>query len=219
VAPGNQVISLEAPNSTLALNPLTAVPATLFATGLLGNSANYIRLSGTSMATPVVSGAAALLLQQNPSLTPDQVKARLMKTATKTLNLYSVGVDAHTFQNFSNQSDIFTVGAGYLNIAAALMNHDLATLPALSPTAIRNPITKKVTIRRNMATCWGNLSVWGDAQVFGNIVFSIAGVTAMDDSVLWGDSVIWGLMDSVLWGDSVLSASSMQALASGDADQ
>src|ERR1700716_413131 len=113
VAPGNQVISLEAPNSTLALNPLTAVPATLFATGLLGNSANYIRLSGTSMATPVVSGAAALLLQQNPSLTPDQVKARLMKTATKTLNLYSVGVDAHTFQNFSNQSDIFTVGAGY----------------------------------------------------------------------------------------------------------
>ena len=36
------------------------------------------------MATPVVSGAAAILLQQHPTLTPDRVKARLMKTAYKT---------------------------------------------------------------------------------------------------------------------------------------
>ena len=33
---------------------------------------------------PVVSAAAALLMQQNPTLTPDQVKARLMLTANKT---------------------------------------------------------------------------------------------------------------------------------------
>jgi serine protease AprX len=36
------------------------------------------------MATPYVSAAAVLLIQQNPSLTPDQVKARLMLTAVKT---------------------------------------------------------------------------------------------------------------------------------------
>ena len=41
------------------------------------------------MATPVVSGAAALLIQKSPSLTPDQVKARLMKTATKSFSLYT----------------------------------------------------------------------------------------------------------------------------------
>jgi serine protease AprX len=41
----------------------------------------YIRLSGTSMSAPMVAGAAALLLQAEPNLTPDQVKYRLVNTA------------------------------------------------------------------------------------------------------------------------------------------
>jgi len=39
--------------------------------------------SGTSMACPHVSGAAALLLQASPSLTPAEVKAALIETATE----------------------------------------------------------------------------------------------------------------------------------------
>ena len=49
----------------------------------------YYELSGTSMATPMVSGAVALMLQQKPALTPDQVKARLMKTAWKGIGQYT----------------------------------------------------------------------------------------------------------------------------------
>lgn len=43
----------------------------------------YFSLSGTSMATPVCAGVVAQMLQNNISLTPDQVKTRLMKTAKK----------------------------------------------------------------------------------------------------------------------------------------
>jgi serine protease AprX len=44
-------------------------------------SGRLFRGSGTSQASAVVSGAAALLLQANPALTPDQVKAALVATA------------------------------------------------------------------------------------------------------------------------------------------
>jgi serine protease AprX len=224
MAPGNNVISLLAPNSTLALSyPKTLISNSTYETlGIPGVSGDYFRLSGTSMATPVVSGAAALLIQQHPSLTPDQVKARLMKTAAKALNLYSVGVDALTLQTFNEQSDIFTVGAGYLDINAALANNDLVTLPALSPSAVHNATTHTTVITRGAGT-WGDSILWGDSAVFGNIVFShvaqFSAVLGMDDSILWGDSVIWGQDASVLWGDTVNAASSPSALTAGDGDR
>ncbi len=108
------------------------------------------------MATPVVSGAAALLLQKSPSLTPDQVKARLMKTAVKAFSpVYTTGVDSITSMLFNGQSDMFTAGAGYLDIRAALSNGDLATKAALSPLAVYDPVTRTVSIVRDFSVRWG----------------------------------------------------------------
>jgi subtilisin family serine protease len=44
----------------------------------------YMQLSGTSFATPIVSGAAAHVLALHPEYTPDQVKGALMGTARPT---------------------------------------------------------------------------------------------------------------------------------------
>ncbi|HTL44323.1 MAG TPA: S8 family peptidase, partial [Vicinamibacterales bacterium] len=65
VAPGNRITSASSPGSYLA----TTYPDRV--TPVRGNRA-YIELSGTSMSTAVVSGAAALLLEARPALTPAQ---------------------------------------------------------------------------------------------------------------------------------------------------
>jgi serine protease AprX len=73
VAPGRRIVSIRVPGSALDnLFPDRVVTA--------HNGSTYLRLSGTSMSTPVVSGAVALLLERRPDLTPDQVKSLLVST-------------------------------------------------------------------------------------------------------------------------------------------
>src|SRR4029077_12928113 len=130
-APGNKVVSRMASSSdTLAASfPALAVyPCNNSRTscGPQYGSARYLRLSGTSMATPVVSGVSALLLQKSPSLTPDQVKARLMKTAWKGFSSYTTATDQGSGVVYQIEQDLFAVGAGAVDASAALANTDLA---------------------------------------------------------------------------------------------
>src|SRR5262249_35801728 len=152
----NLVSLLASPTCTLiAQYPETHVNSALYCAGCatLGTdstaSSSYFRLSGTSLATRMVSGAAAPRMQYQPSLTPDQGKARLMKTAAKILPQYSTGTDILTYVKFSSQTDIFALGAGYLDIAAALSSSDTVRFPALSPIAVYDSATKTLTIVRD----------------------------------------------------------------------
>src|SRR5437773_11890877 len=227
VAPGNQVVSTLAPNAALLGSPTDVFlyeysNSTTTTTTSGGNTKNnkknftsslstvatsaistfYMRLSGTSMATPVVSGAAVLLFQQNPNLTPHQVKARLMKTASKNFPSNSTVTDPTTGITYTDYYDIFTVGAGYLDIAAALSNNDLAGASAVSPTAVFDPTTQSVSLLTGSSVVWGTDAVWDTSVVWGTNVF------VNGTSVLWGSSVCWGSSTSdgfsVVWGTGVV---------------
>ncbi len=70
VAPGAHVVSSMKENTVLAQTyPENVLPK------------KYFTMAGTSQATAVASGVAALVLSQHPDLTPDQVKFRLMGSA------------------------------------------------------------------------------------------------------------------------------------------
>ena len=71
VAPGVGVLGLRVPGSTLDLVAPSA------------SGSRLLRGSGTSQAAAVVSGAVALLLDDRPQLTPDQVKALLTSSADR----------------------------------------------------------------------------------------------------------------------------------------
>jgi serine protease AprX len=70
VAPGRSVISLRAPNSRVDIR---------YPGSRIGSA--YFMGSGTSFATAVTSGSVALLLHKSPTLTPNQVKDRLLRYA------------------------------------------------------------------------------------------------------------------------------------------
>lgn len=98
VAPGRSVVSTRAAGSTVDTeNPGARIGAQHF----VG--------SGTSFASGVVSGAAALVLSRSPELTPDQVKARLLDTART-----------------GPVTDRTRVGAGWLDAEAATLSDSTA---------------------------------------------------------------------------------------------
>jgi len=102
VAPGRKMVSLLSPGSTIpSLYPdrLVTAPGAL--------TPEYFRLSGTSMAAPVVSGIVALIAERNSTLKPSQVKSRLKKS-TKWLS-------------FGGSQD---KGAGLVNALAAVGSID-----------------------------------------------------------------------------------------------
>src|SRR5665648_585769 len=117
VAPGKQLVSLRTAGSYIDTNFSDNVIslADFAPKAPIGTVSNYLMLSGTSTSAPVVAGAAALMIGADPSLTPNDVKVRLMGTADPV-------ADASANQQ----------GAGTLDVDEALAATTHASGPALS---------------------------------------------------------------------------------------
>jgi serine protease AprX len=174
----------------------------------------YFEMSGTSQAAGVVSGVVALMLTQDPTLTPDEVKCRLMDSA-------------HTA--FDNNGElaysVFQQGSGVVNVADALASkasacanqaldiaQDIAGDEHFSgPANIDSDgnfyiegLGEDYVWKLNEGTVDGSAVLWkvnygSDNQFWKN--------TASTDAVLWKvdfetDAVLWKVnleSDAVLW--------------------
>ncbi len=213
VAPGNRIVSLLASGTTLDRTYHSAeVPPSAY--GSNASTASYFVLSGTSMAAPVVSGTVALMLEHAPCLTPDQVKIRLMKSASKSYPANTSGTSSGG-TNYSLQDDIFEVGAGYVNAYGAVTSNEFPTGTSLSPLAVRDS-SGTVHLQADGSSAWATTSVWSSSIVWGTSVLQ-------SNSIVWGSSIVWGASAdsgySIVWGTSITWGASTPFSESGDSDK
>ncbi len=173
VAPGRKIVSLRVPGATLD----KLIPDHI-------EGPRTFRLSGTSQAAAVAGGAAALLLDQRPNLSPDEVKALLIGSARPLRGV------ARSLQ-----------GSGVVNIAR--------TLEMRTPRAARQHVAPATPLMRAILPqikhlLRGNQLLW-DQVLWDQVLWDqVLWDQVPWDQVLW-DQVLWDqvLWDQVLW-DQVL---------------
>lgn len=130
----------------------------------------YFEMSGTSQAAAVVSGVVALLLTDNPALTPDQVKCKLMASAYSANN-----------EDGSKRYSVFQQGAGlvsaYYAIASQAENCANSSLDIAKDLNDEEHFYGPANINND-----GNFYVEGLGDEF---------VWKLEEGQLSGDALIW----------------------------
>jgi serine protease AprX len=199
VAAGDNLLSIAAAGSALRL-----------AQEQRGNTGNYMRLSGTSMAAGVASGVVALVLHANHNLTPNAVKAILEYTSIPVL------------EEDGSRFDALSQGAGQIEVAGAVtLARAINPLAPVGTPWLSTDVTPATTIG-NHSYAWSQSIIWGARRVAGetlmteqrpawalNIVWG-EGLGSEDDNIVWGnlfdddDNIVWGNSfdddDNFLWG-------------------
>lgn len=183
VAPGVRIVSLRVPHSTLD----RTLPEARVGGNSLGSSpafeARYFQMSGSSMAAALVSGAVALMLETDPTLSPDDVKARLMRHADR-----------------SGGADIFTRGAGAIDLEAVIGSAAAGEAPeraavAVSPSVTADSSTTGGVFISETGDAWGDPALWsledlyGDPALWGEEV--IQSIAFFEDPCMTGNGVAW----------------------------
>ena len=82
----------------------------------------YTSESGTSMATPFVAGTVALMLDADPSLSPDEIKQILKDTATRMPGYSEFEVGAGYLNDLAAVDKVFNRSKGYKNFSEPVFN-------------------------------------------------------------------------------------------------
>ena len=185
-APGNKIAAPAAPGAYL-----TQTYPERIVSGQ--GSQAYIELSGTSMAAAVVSGAAALLLEANPALTPADAKFVLQLTSSPVAG-----------------AGLIEAGAGSLNAAAAVV---LAAKPGDLQSSDFSGDTQAQACLFTVSADAGStvarptwcaddrpiyLSSLSDELLRFESVSPIDG--SISQSIVWTNSIVW--TDSIVWTNS-----------------
>ncbi len=187
----------------------------------------YLSLSGTSMSAPVVAGTVALMMQANPALTPNLVKAILQYTA-----------------EHKPRYNALTQGAGFLNARGAVQLAKALAIgatyaPGTASISDPTPWNKHINwgnhrigggVLRPDANAWSTTVMWGstatedgDPIVWGSVcrgkecnnsnwstlssADTVAWAASHEDNIVWGtteeDTIVWGTSeaeDNIVWG-------------------
>lgn len=203
VAPGTKVVSLESPNSYIS--------TTYRQYHIAGNGKNaYMRLTGTSMSTAVVSGGVALLINAYPSLTPAQVKmaiqmgARFMPAA----GLVGAGTGSVNFAQSMKVAQnglvdsVLTTLTSLLGVSSGATFHDTGTLidRIYDRSGIRllGILDLDLLFRDADGPDAGVLNLLGTSNPLG---------TTGANYLVWGNVAGWSDSYYLVWGNSIQTPS------------
>jgi serine protease AprX len=196
-APGRYMVGPVPATSTLVTERPTAVVAP-----------GYIQLSGTSFATPIVSGVAAEILARHPNFTPDQVKGALMLTTRPVDGALggSAGVGEITANKAAQVDNPPNPNAGLDQFVKADATTGGPAFDAASwnSTALANASWNSVS--------WNSAS-WNSASWNSASWNSVSWNSASWNSASW-NSASW---NSASWNSASWNSSSQEDAAEGDA--
>ncbi len=211
VAPGHNIVAAAAKRGTF----YETYPQ------LKAADSDYIRMSGTSMATAVTTGVIALMLEANrsandyprqPSLTPNAVKAMLQYSAFGVKDRTGVeyeplvggagAINGKGAIDLARAADTSApVGAEWLTTTPAPWTSIGGEHVAWKQVIVwGSVVVEGGTVELNQQA-WGSVIVWGSDTTFGNVV-------------VWGSNLVWS--DPQSWANVIVWGSDSIGVVDGD---
>lgn len=185
VAPGVKIVSLAAPGSRLFRDYPELEPA---------DASGYFMLSGTSMASPAVAAAAALIFEANKNLSANALKMSLQFTSRL---LVDADGDAKV--------DVLTQGAGALNLGGAMtLASSIRPYSVFGAPWLRRSLVASNRDATGRTINWSRRIIYGDR--FMNPRYAQIHLVRWEDDIVWGydtidDNIVWGNNDNIVWGN------------------